>query len=253
MTSPHRIVTDYSCGLPAGRFPTLTIVAPDAEHQRRGDPPSRAAYAAAFANVLPEGPLPVICLVGPYGYSAAQTSASGARNDLGRQKLPPDGVRVFNTGRGFLGLGALTAVLAMSDLGPEAAFKWLDEAAPKTTCWLIARTEALHSAPPEAHLEAPEGLPDAEFSLLRVRLASRLIAGFASAEGALADALKRAAAPERSLALTVSPPGFHASPASVVPSETAIEVPLPLALRQWFGDCLAFAIAPLPAQGAPHA
>lgn len=237
-----QIVADYSCGLDAAAFPGVTVVTMGVEHEQRGDPPSRAAYGEAFAKSVPGGP--VICLVGPYGYSAAQTAASGARNDLARLKLNPDSVRVFNTGRSFLALGALAAALATSGLDAEAAFRWLDATAPQTSMWLIARTASLGAAPPEAHLEAPGGIPDAEYALLRVRLSARMIGGFETAESALAEAIRRAAMPAEAIALTVSPLSYSASPASAVNANVAFEVQLPLALRAWFGDCAGFGFAP---------
>ena len=240
--SAVQIITDYSCGLDPAAFPGIAVVGANPEHQQRGDPPARAAYSDAFAKAVPDGP--VICLVGPYGYSAAQTAASGARNDLGRQKLNPDLVRVFNTGRSFLALGALAAALATSNLDADAAFRWLDETAPKTSMWLIARTANLRAAPPEAHLEAPGGLPDGEYALLRVKLSTRVMGGFETSEAALAEAVRRAAMPAEAIALTVSPLTYSASPASAVNANIAFDVALPLALRAWFGDCAGFGFAP---------
>ena len=91
-----RIVTDYSSGLAGLGLPGVTVVAPEAEKRRFGDPAGRAAYLAAYLEAVKAGPTPVIALVGPYGYSPAQTAASGARNDVVSEFAAAEHVRVLD-------------------------------------------------------------------------------------------------------------------------------------------------------------
>jgi hypothetical protein len=243
------IVVDYSCGLDDGEVDGLRVIAPDAEKQRFGDPPSRTAYLEAFLEAIPAAPAPVVCLVGPYGYSPAFTAASGARNDLGRHQVNPDAVRVVNPGRALLGLGALAAAAAA--LPPHTATSWLDEAAIATSTWIIVETARLESLGPEYHIEAPDGLPLQPFSLLRVRLAARVVAGFDDAGDAVLAAAGRAA-PAAGGTLLVAPGlGFPVSAVCErLQRSSVIETAVPAFPGAAFGDCFAFAIAPSPARSA---
>jgi len=187
-----RLVTDYTAGVVPGQYPGLRVVGVDESREPHGDPPARRAYLDAFLATVAMGePLPVLCLVGPYGYSAAFTAAAGARNDLGGRQVDPNTVRVINPGRSFLGLGVLAEALLTASPDPGTAARWLDDAAPRVACWAVCRTEALAAAPPEAQLEVPEGFPDEPWSLVRVRLAGRLMGGFASDSDALGEACVR--------------------------------------------------------------
>lgn len=138
MSEAARIVVDYTCGVEAGSLANVAVVAPDEAKRTFGDPAPRGAYTAAFREALTRGPEPVLCLVGPYGYSPAFTGASGGRNDLAREEIDPDRVHVLNVGRSFLGLGALTASLAAGALPPEEAMAWLDDAGVATGMWVVA-------------------------------------------------------------------------------------------------------------------
>jgi len=239
-----RLVVDYSSALEAGALDRVAMVAPDTAKQVFGDPAPRATYTAAFGEALKHGPEPVLCLVGPYGYSPAFTAASGGRNDLARAEIDPNRVRVLNVGRSFLGLGALTASLAGSELDPEAASEWLDDAGVATGMWIVTESERLETAPAEAFVEAPEGIPEEPYALLRVRLASRVLGGFESVEEAAEAALASITA-AGGVGLVANPPeGVEAwKQASPAPVEwRACELPSFLATH--FGENLAFAIAP---------
>ena len=237
------IVVDYSCGLRDGDVDGVRVIAPVAEKQRFGDPPSRPAYLEAFLEAIPGAPAPVVCLVGPYGYSPAFTAASGARNDLGRHQVHPDAVRVLNPGRALLGLGALAA--AAAPLPPDRAPSWLDEGATATSTWVAVDTARLDRLGPEYHIEAPDGLPLQPFTLLRIRLAARVMAGFDDAGGAVAAAADRVA-PAVGGTLLIAP-GLRLSARVVcerLQPSTIIETAMPAFPGEAFGDCFAFGIAP---------
>ncbi len=244
MSGAARLVVDYSSALAPGSLERVAVVAPDAAKQRFGDPAARATYTAAFSEALERGPEPVLCLVGPYGYSPAFTAAAGGRNDLARAEIDPNRVRVLNVGRSFLGLGALTASLAGSDLGPEAATEWLDDAGVATGMWVVTDSERLEEAPAEAFVEAPDGIPEEPYALLRVRLASRVLGGYESVEEAAETALASITAAGGVGLVANAPEGLEAwKRASPAPVEwRACELPTFLATH--FGETLAFAIAP---------
>ena len=122
-------------------------------------------------------------------YSPAFTAAAGGRNDLAREEIDPNRVRVLNVGRSFLGLGALTASLATGGLDPEEATDWLDDAGVATGMWVVTESERLESAPAEAFIEAPDGIPEEPYALLRVRLAARVLGGFETIGEASEEAL----------------------------------------------------------------
>lgn len=207
MTASVQVVVDYTAGLADGEA-GIRVVAPDAAKRQFGDPPSRQEYLAAFLDLVPRSPLPVICLVGPYGYSAAFTAAAAARNELGRHKVDANSVHVLNTGRSFLGLGALALAIARSGAAPEEARAWLNDAAPAAGCWVVAETAALAALGHEWQVEAPKGLPTDPFTLLRVRLTSRVLGGFATAEACGAAAVALAPAGGTRLAWGASPSGW---------------------------------------------
>ena len=244
MSGAARLVVDYSSALAPGSLERVAVVAPDTAKQRFGDPAARATYTAAFSEALEHGPEPVLCLVGPYGYSPAFTAAAGGRNDLARAEIDPNRVRVLNVGRSFLGLGALTASLAGSDLDPEAATEWLDDAGVATGMWVVAESERLEEAPAEAFVEAPDGIPEEPYALLRVRLASRVLGGYESVEEAAETALASITAAGGVGLVANAPEGLEAwRRASPAPVEwRACELPTFLATH--FGETLAFAIAP---------
>ena len=244
MSEAARIVVDYSSALGAGALDRVTVVAPDAGKQRFGDPAPRATYTAAFREALALGPEPVLCLVGPYGYSPAFTAAAGGRNDLAREKIDPDRVHVLNVGRSFLGLGALTASLADGGLPPEEAMAWLDDAGVATGMWVVAESERLETAPGEAFIEAPDGIPEEPYALLRVRLASRVLGGFESVGEAAEYALASVSAAGGVGLVANAPEGLDAwKRATPAPVEwRACELPTFLATH--FGEALTFAIAP---------
>ena len=249
-----RLVTDYSCGLADGQLPELTVVGPDAEKQRFGDPPPRATYSGAFLSALAAGPAPVICLAGPYAYSPAFTAAAGARNDLGRQKVDPNLVHVINAGRAFLGLGAIAAALAESGVGPERALRWLNEEANAASMWLVARSEALRGLDPAYGLEAPKGVPPEEFALLRVRLGARVMGGFEDVGAALDDAAGRAGV--TGACVVLSAPGLGVSADAIaarMPAARRCESTLPAWLSEGLGEVAGFAVSPIPMKEAPGA
>ena len=244
MSDPARIVTDYSSALEGGGLDRVAVVAPDEGKQHFGDPAPRATYTAAFREALGHGPEPVLCLVGPYGYSPAFTAASGGRNDLAREEIDPNKVRVLNVGRSFLGLGALTASLAGSSLDPEAATEWLDDAGVATGMWVVTESERLESAPGEAFIEAPEGIPEEAYALLRVRLAARVLDGFETVEEAAEEALASVTGAGGVGLVANAPEGLKAwKQATPAPVEWR-ECQLPAFLATHFGEALAFAIAP---------
>ncbi len=244
MSGAARLVVDYSSALAPGSLERVAVVAPDTAKQRFGDPAARTTYTAAFSEALERGPEPVLCLVGPYGYSPAFTAAAGGRNDLARAEIDPNRVRVLNAGRSFLGLGALTASLAGSDLGPEAATEWLDDAGVATGMWVVTDSERLEEASAEAFVEAPDGIPEEPYALLRVRLASRVLGGYESVEEAAETALASITAAGGVGLVANAPEGLEAwRRASPAPVEwRACELPTFLATH--FGETLAFAIAP---------
>ncbi len=249
MSAGARVVTDYSSGIEAGALPNVTVIAPDAAKQRFGDPAARTSYTAAFRDALAAGPDPVLCLVGPYGYSPAFTAASGGRNDLAREQIDPNRVRVLNVGRSFLGLGALATSLTLGGLDAEAGTDWLDNAGVATHMWLVATSERLETAEAEASIEAPTGIPEEPYSLLRLRLAARVTGGFETVEEAVEAAL--AATPTADgggvgFVANTSQAGSgdaweRLAPASVEWRTCA----LPTFLARHFGsDAFAFAVAP---------
>ncbi len=241
-----QIVTDYTSGLGGLGLPGVTVVAPEPEKQRFGDPAGRAAYLAAYLEAVKAGPTPVIALVGPYGYSPAQTAASGARNDVGREQIHPDAVSVHNAGRAFLGLGAVAASIALSGVEPAAAAKWLEDGATAASMWIVCRTEALSGLGSEYAVETPDGFPDDEYALLRVRLSSRVVAGFETVEDAFADARRRAG--KAAAVVVVAAGGLGLGTSEVLRTFDAahpIEAPLAEWLRAALGDCIAFGAAPL--------
>ena len=244
MSEAARIVVDYSSALEASSLANVDVIAPDAGKQRFGDPAPRATYTAALREALRQGPEPVLCLVGPYGYSPAFTAAAGGRNDLAREEIDPDRVHVLNVGRSFLGLGALTASLSQGELGPDDAMAWLDDAGVATGMWVVAESERLETAPAEAFIEAPDGIPEEPYALLRVRLASRVMGGFESIEEAADGALASVSAAGGVGLVVNAPEGLdawkRATPAPVEwrPCE------LPTFLATHFGEALTFAIAP---------
>ena len=239
-----RLVADYTSGLGPDPFAGVTVVAPDDAKRAFSDPAPRAAYMAAFREALELGPEPVLCLVGPYGYSPAFTAAAGGRNDLAHEKIDPNRVHVLNVGRSFLGLGALTASIATSSMDPEAATEWLDDAGVATAMWLVAESERLERAAAEAFVEAPDGLPEERYALLRVRLAARLVGGFDTVAAARAAAFSKAGGQGGTGLVAGATPGLaawqSAGPANVEWRECA----LPTFLASHFGEALAFAIAP---------
>jgi hypothetical protein len=243
MAPATRIITDYSCALPTGAFDGLSVVGPEASHMEFGDPPSRPAYVAAMREAVAAGPTPVLCLVGPYGYSPAFTAASGARNDLGRERIDPNLVHVVNPGRAFLGLGALAASLASSRLGPEEALRWLDAAAPASSMWMVAETARVAALAAEYHVEAPSGFPDEPFALLRVRLASRVVGGFATVAEAADEAVRRAA-PAAGGTVVVANADEAPGDLSSLRASRTITVDLPAYIAAAFGPCYAFGAAP---------
>ena len=244
MSGAARLVVDYSSALAPDAFDRVAVIAPDTTKQRFGDPAPRATYTAAFREALAHGPEPVLCLVGPYGYSPAFTAAAGGRNDLARAEIDPNRVRVLNVGRSFLGLGALAASVAGSDLDPEAATEWLDDAGVATGMWVVAESERLEEAPAETFVEAPDGIPEEPYALLRVRLASRVLGGYDSVEEAAETALASITAAGGVGLVANAPEGMEAwKQASPAPVEwRACELPSFLATH--FGETLAFAIAP---------
>ena len=244
MSEAARIVVDYSTALEAGSLANVEVVAPDTAKQRFGDPAPRARYTAAFREALKVGPEPVLCLVGPYGYSPAFTAAAGGRNDLAREKIDPDRVHVLNVGRSFLGLGALTASLADGGLPPEEAMAWLDDAGVATGMWVVAESERLETAPGEAFIETPDGIPEEPYALLRVRLASRVMGGFESVGEAAEYALASVSSAGGVGLVANAPEGLDAwKRATPAPVEwRACELPTFLATH--FGEALTFAIAP---------
>ena len=190
-----QVVVEYTCGLEPASLTTLCVVGPDHSKRQFGDAAPSAAYSAAYRERIQTGPLPLVCLVGPYGYSAAFSSANTARNELQRHQLNPDDVSLHNTGRAFLGLGAIAAAIATSGATPAQVLNWLDEGATQASMWVVARTQDLERLEKEVEfkLEAPGGLPADEYTLLRVRLSSRVMGGFRSAASALEDAARRTA------------------------------------------------------------
>ncbi len=241
MSEAARIVTDYSSALEADALDRVAVIAPDEGKQRFSDPAPRATYTAAFREALRDGPEPVLCLVGPYGYSPAFTAAAGGRNDLAREEIDPDRVRVLNVGRSFLGLGALAASLAASGLAPEEATVWLDDAGVATGMWVVAESERVEEAPGEAFIEAPDGIPEEPYSLLRVRLASRVLGGFETVEEAAEAALASVSAAGGVGLVANAPEAWkQVTPAPVEWRECE----LPTFLATHFGEALAFAIAP---------
>lgn len=244
MSGAARIVTDYTSALEAGALERVAVIAPDAGKRRFGDPAPRAAYTAAFREALARGPEPVLCLVGPYGYSPAFTAAAGGRNDLAREEIDPDRVRVLNVGRGFLGLGALAASLAGGGLDPEAATEWLDDAGVATGMWIVTESERLETAPAEAFVEAPEGVPEEPWALLRVRLAARVLGGFETVAEAAETALASVSAAGGVGLAANMPDGLDAWKRSAPAPVEWRECELPAFLATHFGEALAFAIAP---------
>ena len=241
-----RIVTDYTSGLAGLGLPGVTVVAPEPEKRRFGDPAGRAAYLAAYLEAVKAGPTPVIALVGPYGYSPAQTAASGARNDVGRQQIHPDAVSVHNAGRAFLGLGAIAASIALSGVEPAAAAKWLEDGATAASMWVVCRTEALDGLGSEYAIEAPDGLPDTSYALLRVRLSSRVAGGFETVEDAFAEARRRAGVAAAGVVLASGGLGLSALDLlATFGAAHPIEAPLAEWLHSALGDCVAFGAAPL--------
>ena len=240
------LVVDYTSGIEAGSLANVTVIAPDDAKRVFGDPAPRATYTAAFREALAHGPEPVLCLVGPYGYSPAFTAASGGRNDLARDEIDPNKVRVLNVGRSFLGLGALTASLATGALPPEEASDWLDDAGVATGMWVVTESERLETAPAEAFIEAPEGIPEEPYALLRVRLAARVLGGFETIEEATETGLASVSA-AGGVGLVANPPEGLAVWKQAAPAPVewrACELPTFLATH--FGEALAFAIAPGP-------
>ena len=244
MSEAARIVTDYSSALEADALERVAVIAPDEGKRRFSDPAPRATYTAAFREALRDGPEPVLCLVGPYGYSPAFTAAAGGRNDLAREEIDPDRVRVLNVGRSFLGLGALAASLAAGGLDPEGATEWLDDAGVATGMWVVAESERVEAAPGEAFIEAPDGIPEEPYALLRVRLASRVLGGFETIEEAADAALASVSAAGGVGLVANAAAGLDAwKQATPAPVEWR-ECELPTFLATHFGEALAFAIAP---------
>ena len=244
MSEAARLVVDYTSTLEAGALERVAVIAPDTGKQRFGDPAPRAAYTAAFRDALRDGPEPVLCLVGPYGYSPAFTAAAGGRNDLAREEIDPDRVRVLNVGRSFLGLGALTASLAAGALEPEEATDWLDDAGVATGMWVVTESERLETAAGEAFVEAPEGIPEEPYALLRVRLASRVVGGFESVDDAAEYALASVSAAGGMGLVANAPEGLEAWKRLTPAPVEWLECGLPTFLATHFGETLAFAIAP---------
>ncbi len=244
MSKAAQVVVDYSSGLQAGLLANVAVIAPDTGKQRFGDPAPRATYTAAFREALQAGPEPVLCLVGPYGYSPAFTAAAGGRNDLAREEIDPDRVRVLNVGRSFLGLGALTASLAAGSLPPGEASDWLDDAGVATGMWVVVESEQLETAPAEAFIEAPDGIPEEPYALLRVRLASRVLGGFETVGEATEYALASVSAAGGVGLVANAPEGMEAwKQATPAPVEW-LGCELPTFLATHFGEAPAFAIAP---------
>ncbi len=242
-----RIVVDYTCGLAPNAHERISVIGPEAEKRHFGDPPSRAAYTTAFKTAIELGPAPVVCLAGPYGDSPAFTAASAARNDLARDKIDPDSVRVHNTGRAFLGLGAIASAIAISGIGPNAAMRWLADEATAASMWLVARTEKLAGIDRAYALESSPSLPDAEFTLLRIRLGARVMGGFDTVARALGDAAKRGAIAGPGVLLPIE--GLGASVAEIashLPTSQARPCALPDWLASGLGECAGFAISPIP-------
>jgi hypothetical protein len=239
-----RIVTDYTSGLADGVLAGVTVVGPDEEKRAFGDPPPRAAYVDAFRAAAAIGPTPVICLVGPYGYSPAFTAASAARNDLGRFQVHPNNVRVHNTGRAFLGLGAIAAALNAVDIDPSAAMAWLGDGATGATTWLIAETAVLEAAPRDYALDGTPGLPAEAYTLLRLRLSARVMGGFESPGDALAAAWYRAAESRPSTVLATPGLGLSAETLTSVAGRPLFQAEPQPWLRAGFGDYIALGVAP---------
>ena len=244
MSKAAQIVVDYSSALEAGSLAHVAVIAPDVGKQRFGDPAPRASYTAAFREALKDGPEPVLCLVGPYGYSPAFTAAAGGRNDLAREKIDPDRVRVLNVGRSFLGLGALTASLAAGSLPPEEASEWLDDAGVATGMWVVVESEQLETAPAEAFIEAPDGIPEEPYSLLRVRLASRVVGGFEAVGEATEYALASVSSAGGVGLVANAPEGMEAWKRATPAPVEWLGCDLPTFLSTHFGEAPAFAIAP---------
>ena len=244
MSEAARLLVDYTSGIEQGSYPNVAVIAPDEGKRHFGDPAPRATYTAAFREALERGPEPVLCLVGPYGYSPAFTAASGGRNDLAREEIDPNKVRVLNVGRSFLGLGALTASLAAGALAPEEASEWLDDAGVATGMWVVTESERLETAPAEAFIEAPDGIPEEPYALLRVRLAARVLGGFETREEAAEAGLASVSVAGGVGLVANAPEGLGAwGQAAPAPVEwRACELPTFLATH--FGEALAFAIAP---------
>ena len=244
MSAAARIVVDYTSAIEPGALAGVAVIAPSGAKRPFGDPAPRAAYTTAFREALAHGPEPVLGLVGPYGYSPAFTAAAGGRSDLAREEIEPDRVRVLNVGRSFLGLGALTASLAAAALPPEEATRWLDGASVATGMWLIAESERLRAATPEAFVEAPEGLPETPYALLRVRLAARVLGGCETPPEGARTALATLAGGAGVGLVANAHDGLaawrRAAPADV--EWRACELPTFLAAH--FGDALAFAVTP---------
>lgn len=240
-----RVIVDASAGVEPidGR---LTVVLIDGRSDAHT--PSRKAFLDAFAAAAEHGPFPVLCLVGPYGYAPTHTAANGARKDLSSRNVDPEGVRVLNVGRTFLGLGLLARALATSTLKPEAAMQWLDEAAPATAVWVVAGAGAVESAPPEAMVEdLPSGGLDAPWALLRVRSSSKVVAGFDSPREALSAAIAQSAVRERGCAAISGGLGLDDSVGrALAPSLEWRSAAHPEFLTTAFGECAAVAIGPKP-------
>ena len=244
MSKGAQLVVDYSSALEGGPLANLAVIAPDEGKQHFGDPAPRATYTAAFREALKVGPEPVLCLVGPYGYSPAFTAAAGGRNDLAREQIDPDRVRVLNVGRSFLGLGALTASLSAGSLPPQEASDWLDDAGVATGMWMVVESGQLEAAPAEAFMEAPEGIPEEPYSLLRVRLASRVVGGFEAVGEATEYALASVSSAGGVGLVANAPDGIEAWKRQAPAPVEWLECALPTFLATHFGEAPAFAIAP---------
>jgi hypothetical protein len=247
-----RVVVDYSAGLTEDQYPEVLVVPADPARVRHGDAPPKAAYHAAFLQALEGAPKKVLCLTGPYGYAMAYSAAVTARRDLlPRGPELMEAVQVLNVGRSFLGLGALSLAAARSGLDLDALDRWIDDATPATHTWLVARTETLAGLAPEHRLERTEPLPDARFTLLRLRLSAKVSGGFADAGSALRAAVERSAVPAGGVVLFGAGLGFTARAIGAPAGATVHEVATPPYLPHAFGECAALGVAPGPPARTP--
>jgi hypothetical protein len=141
--------------------------------------------------------------------------------------------------------------------------------------WLIASTAGLAAAPAALHLDLAGSLPDKPFTLLRIRLTARAVAGCESPSAAIAEAVALSSPSGPALALFSPGLGLdepvmrsaldaalelaaqrsqaaaggsqHEARSSLLAAASSElhSAPLPQLFATTLGDCAALAVAPL--------